>query len=108
MKHLKISLLLISVFLGGTPVSAQYPFQNTALSGEERISNLISLMTLEEKINALSTQLGIPRLGIRNCSQVEGLHGLAYGGPSNWGSRSPVPSTIFPQAYGLGETWDTD
>ena len=65
-------------------------------------------MTLEEKINALSTQLGIPRLGIRNCGQVEGLHGLAYGGPSNWGSRSPVPSTIFPQAYGLGETWDTD
>lgn len=108
MKNLIISLLLISVFLGGTPVSAQYPFQNTALSGEERISNLISLMTLEEKINALSTQLGIPRLGIRNCGQVEGLHGLAYGGPSNWGSRSAVPSTIFPQAYGLGETWDTD
>jgi beta-glucosidase len=107
MKHLFISFLLFSVFSGSNPASAQYPFQNTSMSGEERISNLISLMTLEEKINALSTQMGIPRLGIRNCGHVEGLHGLAYGGPSNWGSRSPVPSTIFPQAYGLGETWDT-
>ena len=108
MKNLINSFLLISVFFGCSQVSAQYPFQDTRLTGEERVSNLISLMTLEEKINALSTQLGIPRLGIRNCGQVEGLHGLAYGGPSNWGSRSPVPSTIFPQAYGLGETWDAD
>jgi beta-glucosidase len=86
----------------------QYPFQNPGLSDDDRIDNLISLMTLEEKVNALSTQFGIPRLGIRNCGLVEGLHGLAYGGPSNWGSRSPVPTTIFPQAYGLGETWDVN
>jgi beta-glucosidase len=38
---------------------------------------------------------------------VEGLHGLALGGPSNWGSRNPMATTIFPQAYGLAETWDT-
>jgi beta-glucosidase len=63
---------------------------------------------VEEKINALSTQFGVPRLGIRNCGHAEGLHGLAYGGPSNWGSRNPAPSTIFPQAYGLGETWDVE
>jgi beta-glucosidase len=86
----------------------QYPFQDPALSDAERIDNLILIMTLEEKVNALATQFGIPRLGIRNCGHVEGLHGLAYGGPSNWGSRNPVPSTIFPQAYGLGETWDTE
>jgi beta-glucosidase len=86
----------------------RYPFQNPSLTEDERINNLLSLMTVEEKVNALSTQLGIPRLGIRNCGHVEGLHGLAYGGPSNWGSRSPVPTTIFPQAYGLGETWDVD
>jgi beta-glucosidase len=40
--------------------------------------------------------------------QVEGLHGLARGGPSNWGRRNPVPTTVFPQAYGLGETWDPE
>lgn len=37
---------------------------------------------------------------------------MALGGPGNWdsfGSHVPVtyPTTIFPQAYGLGETWDT-
>ena len=39
---------------------------------------------------------------------VEGLHGLARGGPSNWGRRNPVPTTIFPQAIGMAETWDPD
>lgn len=88
--------------------AAEYPFRNTKLSVEQRLDNLLSIMTLEEKINALSTQLGVPRLGIRNCGHAEGLHGLAYGGPSNWGARNPAPSSIFPQAYGLGETWDTE
>jgi beta-glucosidase len=101
-------LILAFMFIGTVSAQYQYPFQNPALSDDERIDNLISLMTLEEKINALSTQLGIPRLGIRTCGLAEGLHGLAYGGPSNWGSRSPVPTTIFPQAYGLGETWDVN
>jgi beta-glucosidase len=107
-----IVIIFLCVFIAVIPdAKAQqfrYPFQNPSLSDEERIDNLISLMTLEEKVNALSTQLGIPRLGIRNCGHVEGLHGLAYGGPSNWGSRNPVPSTIFPQSYGLGETWDPE
>jgi beta-glucosidase len=50
----------------------------------------------------------VPRLGIRAMGHVEGLHGLARGGPSNWGRRNPVPTTIFPQAIGLAETWDPD
>ncbi len=109
--RLIVSFILFFIVLSSfnrADAQFQYPFQNTGLSDEERVDNLISLMTLEEKLNALGTQFGIPRLGIRNCGHVEGLHGLAYGGPSNWGSRSPVPTTIFPQAYGLGETWDVD
>ena len=51
---------------------------------------------------------GVPRLGIRRMRHVEGLHGLARGGPSEWGRWNPVTPTIFPQAYGLGETWDPD
>ncbi|HXE80660.1 MAG TPA: glycoside hydrolase family 3 C-terminal domain-containing protein, partial [Vicinamibacterales bacterium] len=27
---------------------------------------------------------------------------------SNWGSRNPMPTTIFPQAVGLGQTWDVE
>jgi beta-glucosidase len=44
---------------------------------------------------------------------VEGLHGLALGGPGGWGKirgggNVPVTTTQFPQAIGLGETWDPE
>ena len=48
-----------------------YPFQNTGLSDDKRVDNLLSLMTIDEKVNALSTNLGIPRLGIRNTGHSE-------------------------------------
>lgn len=102
-----------------TKISAQstYPFQDTSLPDEKRIDNLLSIMTIDEKINALSTNLGVPRLGIRNTGHSEGLHGMTLGGPANWGGFKMVnyqrvpdiyPTTTFPQAYGLGETWDTE
>lgn len=85
----------------------KYPFQDITKSDDERLDNLMSLLTLEEKIALLSTNLGVPRLGIPNCGQVEGLHGLSLSGP---GKERPdtIPTTIFPQAYSLGQTWDTD
>jgi len=86
----------------------QYPFQNPNLDVEKRIDNLLQLMTLDEKIQALSTNPSVPRLGVKGTGHVEGLHGLALGGPAGWGGKGkdPVPTTTFPQAYGLGETWD--
>ncbi len=84
-----------------------YPFQNRNLSDDERVDNAISLLTLEEKIDLLSTDLGVARLGIDRCYQVEGLHGLSLRSPGNE-KKDTIPTTIFPQAYGLGETWDTD
>ncbi|WP_227009076.1 glycoside hydrolase family 3 C-terminal domain-containing protein [Christiangramia fulva] len=93
------------------PISAQenyeFPFQNPKLDTEKRIDNLLSLMTLEEKVEALSTDPSIPRLGVKGTGHVEGLHGLAQGGPADWGGKDHIPTTTFPQAYGLGETWDT-
>ena len=65
-------------------------------------------MTLQEKVAFLSSRPGVPRLGIPPMGHVEGLHGLARGGPSNWGRRNPIPTTIFPQAIGMAETWDPD
>ena len=85
----------------------EYAFQNPDLPTEERIDNLISLMTLDEKVTCLSTLPSIPRLQVKGTGHVEGLHGLAQGGPSNWGQRNPQATTIFPQAIGLAETWDT-
>lgn len=80
-------------------------FQDTTRSDDERIENLLSLLTLEEKIDLFSTNLGVPRLGIPDCGHFEGLHGLQIGGPANTYSQ---PTTTHPQAYGLGETWDVE
>ena len=100
--------------LGGLPgvVSAQadYPFRDPKLSDDQRISDLLGRLTVEEKILLMSDHPKIPRLGIEFSGQVEGLHGLALGGPGGWGGRGrqPMPTTTFPQEKGLGATWDTD
>ncbi len=85
----------------------RYPFQNPQLPDDQRIDNLLSLMTVEEKIACLSTNPQVPRLGIAGTGHVEGLHGLAMGGPGGWGRPKVVPTTQFPQAVGLAETWDS-
>lgn len=106
-----ILLLLFPISLSS---QTAFPFQNTILTDNARLDNLLSLMTIDEKVNALSTNLGVPRLGIPNTGHSEGLHGMALGGPGNWGGFSnknnpkTYPTTIFPQSYGLGETWDTE
>jgi len=88
----------------------QYPFQNPDLPIDVRVNNILSLMTVEEKVAALSTDPSVPRLGIKGSSHIEGLHGVALGGPGGWGGRGlqPLPTTQFPQSVGLGETWDPD
>lgn len=65
-------------------------------------------LTLEEKVHLLSVDMGIQRLGVPQSFYAEGMHGLAYGGPSNWGAYKPLNTTIFPQAYGLAQTWDPE
>ena len=109
MKILFSYILFLIPLLNVSAQNVEYPFQNVALPVEERISNLLSLMTLDEKVNALSTNPSVPRLGVKGTNHVEGLHGLALGGPGEWGGKNkePMPTTTFPQAYGLGETWDT-
>jgi beta-glucosidase len=102
---------LLSLILINLVTSAQsYPFQDTKLNEQERIENVISLMTLDEKINCLSPRLSVPRLGIKGTHTVEGLHGLAYSGPANWAVKGAKasPTTTFPQAIGLAEMWDPD
>jgi beta-glucosidase len=106
-----VYVMFLFASFGGVSALAQtnqYPFQNPDLPLEERVNNIVSLMTLQEKVAFLSSRPGVPRLGIRAMGHVEGLHGLARGGPSNWGRHNPVPTTIFPQAIGMAETWDTD
>ena len=113
-------LFLALPLLFGLQASAQHTqaFQDTTLTDEQRVEHLLSILTLDEKINLLSTDLGVPRLNIPRCGHYEGLHGLTLGGPAMWGGRqrtedgkvvpTDCPTTIFPQSYGLGSTWDTD
>lgn len=101
-------LFLALPLLFGLQASAQHiqAFQDTTLTDEQRVEHL------------LSTDLGVPRLNIPRCGHYEGLHGLTLGGPAMWGGRqrtedgkvvpTDCPTTIFPQSYGLGSTWDTD
>ena len=109
---LVVSLLFdITVFSQSKPADAtasyQYPFQDPNLDIEKRIDNIISLLTIDEKISCLSTNPSVPRLGIKGSGHIEGLHGVALGGPGGWGRRKLVTTTMFPQSYGLAETWDT-
>lgn len=103
----------------------EYPFQNPGLPDDERIDNLLSLMTLEEKIATFSGA-GVPRLGVPNPGSSEAIHGLVRGGSTDLESfvrnsqldkvkpaqqrmrPTLVNSTAFPQGYGLGETWDKE
>ncbi|HXS14358.1 MAG TPA: glycoside hydrolase family 3 C-terminal domain-containing protein [Acidobacteriaceae bacterium] len=81
----------------------QYPFRDTSLAPQKRIDNLLSLMTLDEKIDCLSTNTAVPRLGVPSFGSSEGIHGVVQRGGRG---RDAITTTQFPQPPGLGETWD--
>lgn len=83
-----------------------HPFDDPSLSPEKRIDNLLSLMTIDEKIDCLGTQTGVPRLGVPNIGSSEGIHGVVQREPRF--GREPIPTTQFPQPPGMGESWDPD
>jgi beta-glucosidase len=83
-----------------------YPFNNPTLPVEKRIDNLLSLMTIDEKVACLGTRTGVPRLGIPNIGSSEGIHGVVQ--REKRGDRDPIPTTQFPQPPGMGESWDPD
>jgi beta-glucosidase len=84
-----------------------YPFKDPNLSMEKRIDNLLSVMTLDEKIDCLGTCTGVPRLGVPNIGSSEGIHGVVQRG-ANQTRLPPIPTTQFPQPPGMGESWDPD
>jgi beta-glucosidase len=100
------ALACFALLASASFLRADFPFQNASSPDEDRITDLLSRMTIDEKIDCLSARPAIPRLGVKCSPHIEGYHGVAQGGPSNWGQRAPTATTQFPQAYGLGETWD--
>jgi beta-glucosidase len=73
-------------------------YLNPKLPLEQRVNDLISRMTLEEKVSQMMNAApAIPRLGIPQYDWWnEALHGVAFSGVA----------TVFPQAIGLGATFD--
>ena len=74
------------------------PYKDTSLPVTRRVDDLVSRMTLEEKVSQMMNAApAIPRLGIPMYDWWnEGLHGVAFSGVA----------TVFPQAIGLGATFD--
>jgi beta-glucosidase len=95
--------LLLTLTLAGALWAAD-PFRDPKLPLEERVNNLVSLMTLDEKISFLSQMTpAIDRLGIKSFTNfTEGLHGLG------WAGGGSITSTQFPQDIGMASTWDPD
>ena len=110
-KHLAVLLCLLAfrLFAALTPVRAQqppYPFNDPSLPMEKRIDNLLSLMTTDEKVSCLSTNTGVPRLGVPSYGSSEGIHGVVQ--REARGSHQAITTTQFPQPPGMGESWDPD
>lgn len=78
-----------------------YPMWNAALPVEQRVNDVVSRLTLEEKVaQMLNATPAVSRLGIPAYDWWnEVLHGVA---------RTPFRTTVFPQAIGMAATWDTN
>src|SRR5215471_19060578 len=98
-------LLLLSAFLlvhqaGHSQGQSLLPYQDPSRPTEQRVNDLVSRMTLPEKVSQMMNgATGVDRLGIPEYEWWnEALHGVARAGYA----------TVFPQAIGLAATWDTD
>ena len=81
-----------------TPGAPPAPYLDPDLSFEERARDLVSRMTIEEKISQLINEAAaIPRLGVPEYNWWnECLHGVARAGVA----------TVFPQAIGMAASFD--
>ena len=75
------------------------PFYDPKLTPQKRVDDLVSRLTLEEKVAMMQmASPAIPRLGIAPYHWwTEALHGMTHD-----------TETVFPQAIGLAATWDTN
>jgi len=95
-----LPVLTISFLSCGSDQKKDFPFLNTHLTIEERVNDLVGRLTLDEKISQMmNASPAIDRLGIPEYNWWnECLHGVARAGLA----------TVYPQAIGLGATWDED
>ncbi|MCU7550149.1 glycoside hydrolase family 3 C-terminal domain-containing protein [Chitinophagaceae bacterium LB-8] len=97
---LNISALAVTAIGAAQNSNYKFPFQNPNLSFEQRVDDVVSRLTLEEKVaQMLNAAPAIERLGIPAYDWWnEVLHGVA---------RTPFRVTVYPQAIGMAATFDT-
>lgn len=99
----KYIFLALSLWVSwqSAPAQETYPFRDINLPIEERVEDLVSRLTLSEKVQMMKHQspaierLGVPAYNWWN----EALHGVA---------RTKEKVTVFPQAIALAATFDAD
>ena len=88
--------------VSAVPVTAAgpVPFRDPALPLDKRVDDLLGRLTLDERIAMLHQYApAVPRLGVAGFrTGTEALHGVSWLGEA----------TVFPQAVGLGATWDEE
>ncbi len=99
-QFISILSVLITLNVQCTSPETTLPYLDTSLDIDTRVNDLVSRMTLDEKISQMRNEApAIDRLGVPAYNWwSEGLHGVARAGLA----------TVFPQAIGLGATWDED
>jgi beta-glucosidase len=101
--EVKVFRFMVALCLASSTAYAEKPgkapYLDTGLSPQRRAADLVSRMTLDEKVLQMqSTAPAIERLGVPAYNWWnEALHGVAQG-----------RATVFPQAIGLAATWDTE
>ncbi len=107
MRHILV-LLRVCMFLSvrGAEAQPSYPFQDSTLTVEARLNDLVERMTLEEKIDLLAGYEDFylhpcERLGIPAFKMADGPLGV-----SSWGIWGRA--TAFPAALALAASWDKE
>src|SRR5450432_2446469 len=92
------ALLPLFAFSSAIAAAQKPPYLDANLPVEQRVDDLVSRMTLDEKVGQMMNSApAVPRLGIAQYDWwSEGLHGIARSGYA----------TMFPQAIGMAATWD--
>ena len=112
-----LCLLGVGMTAAQSAVPANAPYKNPKLPVEQRVADLLSRMTLKEKVSMLAgsgwmESMPIPRLGIPAIKMADGPMGVRawYGSSaitSAANAQKKVFSTSFPAGVSMAATWDS-
>lgn len=97
---IRTAALLAAIAAGANASGQNYPYKDPSLSNWERAADMVSRMTLDEKIDQVGHQTkAVSRLGLQGFNYWnEAIHGVARSGLA----------TSFPVSKALSSTWDLE